>query len=260
MKRLILISTLLLHLCAWQSAYSQERPQWTYGFREERANSYIEMVSDQDWDLASARNRAIRQVIVRRGLAVGADTKVSIQDGDVYVDGQKDLIIKMRIIDEWHEQINGRYTIYLLVQTAQNPALKYEPVSISDRYPFSARVFVPGMAQIYKGSTAKGVCFIAGEAILLGGIVTSECLRAQYVSQMNSTHNSTLKKRYANYANSCNIARNVCICGAVAVYAWNVIDGIVAKGKKKVIIGTAQLQINPYVGLDNGGLALNINF
>lgn len=254
------LSILLLHICVWQNAYTQERPEWTFGFREEAANSYIEVVSDQDWDLSSARNRAIRQAMMRRGLAVGTETVVSVQGDNVYVDGQKDVVVKIRIIDEYAEQTDGRYTVYLLIQTAKNPALTYEPVTVSEHYPFSARVFVPGMAQIYKGNTAKGCCFIVGETVFIGGIVATECLRAQYASRVGMTHNTALKQQYAQNANTCAICRNVCIGGAVALYAWNVIDGIVAKGKKKVMIGTARLDVAPFAGPDNAGLAVNIQF
>ena len=70
-----------------------------------------------------------------------------------------------------------------------------------------------------------------------------------------------MKKRYANYANINATTRNLCIAGAVALYAWNVVDGVVAKGKKRVFIGEmAQFDIAPYATLEEGGLALNITF
>lgn len=120
--------------------------------------------------------------------------------------------------------------------------------------------FVPGMAQIKKGSVVKGSCFIAGEVVFVGGIVVTECLRQNYARQIAMTNNSALKKRFATNANICMITRNVCIAGAVAVYAWNVIDGIVAKDKRQIHLGSAELDFFPYATPNEGGLALNLTF
>ncbi len=65
--------------------------------------------------------------------------------------------------------------------------------------------------------------------------------------------------QYTQNANTCGIVRNVCIGGAVAVYVWNVIDGIVAK-KPYVQMGEARMRFAPYADFESGGLALNIQF
>lgn len=128
-------------------------------------------------------------------------------------------------------------------------------------YPFSARVFVPGMAQIYKGSTAKGLFFIIGEIACVGGLVTTECLRASYDSKIKSTQNVEQLKSYISSRDNCENIRNGFIVGAAALYVWNVIDGIVAKGKKRgVMVGGAQLKFAPYVAPQDGGIAFALNF
>lgn len=128
------------------------------------------------------------------------------------------------------------------------------------RYPFSARVFVPGYAQIYKGQVGKGVGFIVGEVAFIGGIVASECLRASYVSKMNATRYVKQRQIYADNANICALSRNISIAGAVALYVWNILDGILAKGRPQVQIGEAHLQFAPYAAPDAGGLALSLTF
>ena len=128
------------------------------------------------------------------------------------------------------------------------------------RYPFSARVFVPGYAQIYKGQVGKGVGFIVGEVVFIGGIVASECLRASYVSKMNAIHYVPQRQIYANNANTCALSRNISIAGAVALYVWNILDGILAKGRPQVQIGDAYLRFSPYAAPDAGGLALSLTF
>lgn len=256
---IIVIGALLL-----QGTYAQNisRPKWIEGYFEEAQHSYVEVVSAVGYEPDNARKKAMQQVIERRSMASGTQATVSMLGNDVQVKSDHDLIAKARVVDEFVERIEaGQYRVYLLVQTAKNPALPFDPVTVSEKYPFSARVFVPGMAQIYKGSIGKGSCFIAGEVVFIGGIVASECLRQHYAQQINMTHNSTYKQKYAQNANICNITRNVCIAGAAAMYVWNVIDGIVAKGNKHVLIGDmAQLHIAPYADYESGGLVARVNF
>ena len=128
-------------------------------------------------------------------------------------------------------------------------------------YPLSEllpRSFVPGMAQLHKGSTTKGVLFITGEVALIGGIVACEGLRASYQSKINTTHNVQDRQNYINHADNMQNLRNGFIAGAALLYAWNVIDGMVAKGKK---LGDANLRISPYAAPDlSGGISLTLNF
>jgi hypothetical protein len=101
-------------------------------------------------------------------------------------------------------------------------------------YPFSARVFVPGMAQIHKGSKEKGTIFIAAQVATIGGIVIAEMARSSAEASIRSARNPTDRQYYINRESSMQSMRNICIAAAVAVYAWNVIDGIVAKGERRV--------------------------
>ena len=183
-----------------------------------------------------------------------------MHDNDISVSAGHELIVKARIIDEYVAHTTNGYTVYLLVQTAKNPTYEYETVSVTDKYPFSPRAFVPGMAQLHKGSNVKGIMFITGEIVAVGGIVVAESLRAAYNSKFATTHNTSVRKAYASKANNMASVRNVCIAGAVAVYAWNVIDGIVAKGKSHIEIGGIDMRVAPYASTQSAGLALNLNF
>lgn len=256
----ILASILFLFLAGLET-YSQERPKWVDGYFEERTNSYVEVVMGYGYDLSDAKEKAIQQIIRRRSLATGTEVTVTQDNSNISITSEKELIINSRIIDEYQERIRaGEYKVYLLVQTAKNPTLRMEKVKVSDKYPFSARVFIPGMAQIHKGNTAKGACFITGEIAFIGGIVASECLRQNYIQKSNMTLDTRLKKQYWDNSNKCVIARNISIAGAATVYLWNIIDGIVAKGKKNVFFGEATVNIMPYSDMRSSGLALNITF
>lgn len=241
---------------------SQERPPWTEGYFEDLPNSYLEVVSGEGRSWEEARDAASKRIIQRRNASAGQSATVSFQaDKPVQVESEDHLVSKNRIIDEFRESIpDGSCRIYLLVQTAKNIHADFEPVRVSDKYPFSARVFVPGMAQIHKGNKGKGIGFIAGESLFVGGIVASECLRASYISQMNATYNPSLRHQHSQNARICATARNIAIGGAAALYVWNIIDGIVAKGKKQIVIGDARLGIAPFATDQAGGIALNLKF
>lgn len=249
-------------LSAWgQYARSGEKPAWTEGFFQEEQNSYIEVVSAFGYDEESARNKAAEVAIARRNLATGAEMKVRVSGGNISVDGNGSLIVKSRIVDEYVEYLNGKgYRVYLLVQTAKNPTYDFEPVNVTDRYPFSMRAFVPGMAQIHKGSTGKGIAFISAEVVMLGGVVAFECMRSYYDGKIGTTHNSDAIQAYMDNARLMSGLRNGFIAGAVAVYVWNVIDGIVAKGDRHIMVGEAACRISPYVVPDAGGVMLTFNF
>jgi hypothetical protein len=170
------------------------------------------------------------------------------------------IIVSSRLIGEYWEYDGAYYRGYFLFQTRKNRKFDFERIRITTDYAFSPRVLVPGMAQIYKGSTTKGVLFIAGEVAFIGGIIITESLRASYESKINTTHNASDKQTYIDNADNMSNVRNVMIGGAVVVYAWSLIDGIVAKGKSHVLIGSTKLQFVPYATSQSGGLALVLNF
>lgn len=244
-----------------QGTFAQKRPEWTNEGIKDARNSYIECVTAEGFEPADARKRAMQLIVERRSLASGADVSVLFQGNDVKVEGSHDLIAKARVIDEYVEQIEpGRYRVYLLVQTAKNPTLAYENVKVTEHYLFSPRVFVPGMAQLHKGSTMKGVLFIAGEAVAIGGIIAFEGLHSSKESKINATHDVTSRKKYIDDANDMKNVRNGFIAGAVAIYLWNVIDGITARGKKHIMIGQSRLHITPYAAPEAAGVRLCLNF
>lgn len=257
-----MVCVLFPSLTMGQYASPKECPTWVKkSFFADRPNSYVEVVSATGYSEDNARGKAAQVIVQRRSLTSGQQTSISIVNGRIQVDGSDNLTVKARIIDEYSERMApGEYRSHLLVQTAKNPELTFEPVSITDRYPFSARVFVPGMAQLHKGSTTKGVLFIVGEVAAIGGIVAFEGLRASNQSKINSTHNATDRQHYIDKADQMQNIRNGFIAGAVAIYAWNVIDGIVAKGKKHVVIGHAEMNFAPYASSESAGVAMSMKF
>lgn len=174
--------------------------------------------------------------------------------------------LKVFILIQVQRNVNGPDDLYSLnTETFRDKhfdkQLKEYNASITGRYPFSGRVFIPGWAQLHKGSKGKGIFFIVAEAACVGGIVATESMRVSYESKYDSTHDVDKKRTYANKADNCSNLRNGFIAGAAAFYLWNVIDGIAARGKRKpFMLGDAQLRILPYVAPQTGGFALSLNF
>jgi len=174
--------------------------------------------------------------------------------------------VKIYILIQVQRNVNGPNDFYTLntayfEDSALDKQIKNYNAQITGKYPFSARVFVPGMAQLHKGSTAKGLFFIIGEAACIGGIVAAECLRTDYYSKYKATNDANKKSVYWDKTSNWENIRNGAIAGAAVLYVWNIIDGIAAKGKKRSIhLGDAQLRISPYASPQIGGLSLALNF
>lgn len=262
MRKIFVFFCLLLPcLSAMGQQTYKERPSWADGFREEYKNSYLKSFSAVGSTMEDARRQALQEVADERSRATGRQYSIRESNGVVTMSSSDELTVAAQVVDEWHEVLaNGACRVDLLVQTKKNPMYTYEPVSVTDKYPFSGRVFVPGMAQLYKGSTTKGIAFIAAEVAAVGGIVAFEGLRSSYDSKINTTKDAKKRQSYIDDSNNMQNLRNAFIAGAAAIYAWNIVDGIVAKGKKHVEVGSVAMRFAPFATPDAAGLAMNIRF
>ena len=242
---------------------TNEQPDWVKGYFYDRqnSNSYIEVVSATDYIEEDALKKAEQLAKERRSSATGQRVIIGYQNRNTSIVGTDELTVKQRVIDTYSERLeSGEYRVYLLVQTAKNPQLPIESAIVSNKYGFSPRVFVPGMAQIHKGQTTRGTLFIVGEVTAIGGIIAFEGLRSSYNSKIGKTHNTSERQNYINKVDNMSNIRNGFIAGAVAIYAWNIIDGIVAKGKKHVIVGNTNMAFTPYIDPTSQGLLLSVTF
>ena len=264
MRILIILFAMILapfYVMGQNYSNNSEKPFWTKGYFKEVENSYIEVVSAFDYDLKGAKDKAANEIVRRRSLATGIEANVKLDGNDVQVVSEHNLIVKARIVDEYIEHTTNGYTVYLLVQTAKNPTFTYEPVSLSNEYKFSGRVFVPGMAQLYKGSKVKGACIIAAEALSVASIIVCENQRAAY--NKKAIENPKHAKEYGNSASNWETGRNISIGVAACIWVYNIIDGIVAKGKKRVKVGRPGergLSLTPCISTDAYGVSMAYRF
>lgn len=218
MKRIFLLS--LLAIMVSSLAYCQaEKPKWAINpVHAEGKTSKLVTITDYGITKEDARERAFN----------------SLEAG-----GRK-LNEGYRIIEEyWDFQGNWAYG-YFLVQVANDlKSTNWEHVEMNTtKYPFSARCFVPGMAQIYKGSKVKGGLIIGGEALGVAGIVTCFSMKAQNERWLLESKNASDKQYYADRADLWQNIGFGAIAFTAAIYIYNVIDGAIAPGQKHIQIGS----------------------
>lgn len=230
------------------SIKGQSRPNWaTSTYNKPLAKSYLEVVAQSGNDEDDIIYKAQAEIKRRRKLKVG----------------EENAWIKSGYIASYWEHTENGLTGYFLYQTPNNPSYQsseIEKVTSTDQYPFSARVFVPGMMQFYKGHKVKASLIIASEILCIGGFAYTKAKRNNYVSLMGSTNNATLKKKYADSANTWNNVSYGCLAGAIGVYAWNVIDGLVSRGAPFVSVDGKMISFAPYATPESTGLALTMCF
>lgn len=258
-KILLILSVLPILSMGGQNAFCQERPYWTNGYFYDAPNSYIEVVEATSWSVTDAERQAEEKIIKRRSLATGTNSSVSFSDGKYTVESNHNLIVKSMIRSEYVEELEpGLYKVYLLVQTVKNPKYEYESVSYSDKYPFSARSFVPGWQQIYKGSQLKGGIIIGAEALGVAGIVTCFSMKSSYEKLIQEDPKHT--KEYSTSADTWQNVGYGCIAFAAVVYIYNIIDATVAPGKKSIFVN-GNIAFSPIVTNEGSAcLAIRYNF
>lgn len=256
----------IMDLCSFSTmgqsyGTSSKRPFWIDGCHLEGTNSYLEVISAFGYDLQEARDNASKVIMGRRSLATGTEASVTTDGNSILVKSGHNLIVKSRLIDEYIEHTSNGYTVYQLVQTAKNPVYTLESVTLTDRYAFSPMSFIPGMEQIRKGSVVKGSIIISAQVATVAGIVICENMRSSY--HKKAIEQPKFVKEYASKARDWSVGRNYAIGAAACVYAYNLIDAIVAKGKMRAVIADdsgVSISLNPTLSQESSGLALTIVF
>lgn len=262
------------------SAFSQ-KPKWVGNTPREQNYTYkfVEVVSYGD-DYEGARANALERLagdqLLTEGVRIYQKTvskseKDKIQTLDqpmqykkhthttvtTEIDGQPMELSALRI-DEYIKNENGRVMMHTLFQVATCDTPVFDNVYLTTKYGFSARALVPGWAQLYKGSTAKGLTILAAEVAAIGGVIFTENERATYESKMRSQPN--FARQYKTKVDNYETARNCCIGAAAAIYVYNLIDAIVAPGARRVVVKPRNLQFAPVASKDFSGVTLSYNF
>jgi hypothetical protein len=156
------------------------------------------------------------------------------------------------------------YRVWVLYEVSDRRAFKPYIPEYTDRYgagAFLRSAILPGWGQIYKGSGARGIAIIGGEAALIGGLVAAENLRASYMKKIGETHQADAIRTYARNADTMKNIRNLCITGAAALYLYNLIDAVASPGKKRLVAGGERaFSLHPVANGEYAGIGLVMNF
>lgn len=208
----------------------------------------VQATSERDME------KVVQQQFVNGRLQERIDNRSTVR---VKVQGNEVELTANRLDEYWeYAPIGGEwryvcYTFYAVASSGLPPV--FDDVTFSTRYGMRgfARSLVPGWGQMYKGSTAKGLCILGGEVVLAGAIIATESLRASYRKKMREQ--PRFFQKYNTKADNWANARNVCIGAMAAVYAYNLIDAIVAPGARRTVVRRAPLPVVAPVAYEGGG-------
>ena len=281
-NRLILV--VVIALVATTHCFAQ-KPKWVGNTPKELNHTYkfVEIVS-QGSTLESARSMAIANLktndTMQEGIRVQRNTKetitrdkntennrlqVSKKDHiveEIVIDGEPFRLQAQRV-DEYITRSNGYYVVHTLfaAATTENPVFDHAYLTTSYGAAPIFMSIIPGLGQIYKGSTLKGIALFAGTAACAGGALICENLRSDYKNKMREQ--PQFAQKYNTKANNCQTARNICLGAAAAVWLYNIIDAAAAKGARKVEVrrgGRVSTAFAPMITPDGAGLTLAVNF
>ncbi|MDR1881494.1 MAG: DUF5683 domain-containing protein, partial [Prevotella sp.] len=142
--------------------------------------------------------------------------------------------LSMLKVDEYYEY-NGVYQVWQLYEVnIKGEAFKPVTVETTDKYGMSAgwkSMLLPGWGQFYKGKTGKGILFLTAEIASVSGLVYCEMKRSDNVRLSQESTNLSVVREYRDRADKWALYRNVAIGCTAGIYAWNVLDAALAKGK-----------------------------
>ena len=174
-----------------------------------------------------------------------------------------------KLVDDYWEYIsysygNDNYRYYALYAVStQDKEPVFDHFSSTTSYGATPVLLsiIPGVGQMYKGSTAKGICMLAGVAACSVGALFCENERSDYKNKMKEQ--PQFAQQYNTKANNYETARNICIGAAAAVWLYNIIDADVAKGARRIVISPARnsyWSLHPVATPNSAGLSLAYNF
>ena len=277
---IIVIAVCYTNICAFGG-----KPRWVNNTPKELNSTYrfIEVVSYGN-SISSARMEAKQQLAqneqLRRAVTVSVNSgnrqKIDQQivNGNMVETINNDITIDTKIsgqqyrlqaypVDEYVEQTGGGIILHTLYMVGIADRVVFDRTYKSSSYGAGPAIMsiIPGLGQIYKGSTLKGIAMFAGVAACAGGALFCENERADYKNKMKEQPEFAVS--YNNKKKNYETARNICIGAAAAIWLYNIIDAAAAKGSRKIIVKPASgqyLSLHPVATPSAAGVSLTYNF
>jgi hypothetical protein len=244
------------------------RPPWMYGDMPQKNNAsyYFKVAHGNGSSSNDARNNAlmglVSELAQEQGVAVRGNS--ILENLSVQRNSREDLSSSYKstynfetagfkarfdIVDEYADGTD----YWMLFEVAYNPAsVRFDKVEFTTDYGGSAffrSIIVPGWGQMYKGSMAKGIVILSVEVASIAGALVCENLRSSYYQKTLAEYNTQVRAQYQNRTTSYRNIRNGFIVAASAIYVYNIVDVVSAKGAKRF-----KLVMLPQ------GMTLSINF
>ena len=286
MKRYLLFFSLILSpLFILAKTTSGECPPWvkgdyppksndTYYFMQTDGSGHTvnEAIKDADLVLITSlmRSAGVRvsgtqiEKVLHESSNIGVDDKIM---SEYQYNFELDSVhIAFKAVDRYWEKSGNTYNCKVLYEVASNPShVSYDPVEYTSNY--GARglwrsAIIPGWGQMYKKSYAKGVVILALEAAMITSVVAFNSQYNSYINKSKATTDLGAIKFYQNKANQAKNLRTGFIAGAAAVYVYNIVDAIVAKGKLRYVDPKgSSLTFGPYFDTDKSlGFSIAYSF
>lgn len=283
---IIIILSFLLCILS-QTICKAEKPNWIDNTPKELNHTYkfVEVVSSGS-TLESARTDAKSKLQddtqLQEGIRVYRRTKDNttidksrynggkLQESknqhieiETVVDGEKFDLQAVKV-DEYVQKHNGYITLHTLFMVALCDDPVFDRTYLTTSYGVTPVVMsiIPGLGQWYKGSKVKGICMFGAEAVAVAVIIFTENQKATYIKK--AKEHPKFAVQYGNKADTWETGRNVCIGVATGIWVYNIVDAIVAKGVRRVVVDRADgsgLSIAPYVDFSGfAGVSLAYKF
>ena len=272
-----MFSVVLVLLCFSVAAMAQ-KPKWVGNLPQASNSSYrfVEVVSFGTTErdaAAEARLQLAQNEQVRQAVTVSVESgELSTTEGDKTVDKSyikvmekgKSYPLQANLVDSWVESRGADgVRLHSLYQVAVKNNPQLDVVRTVDTYGATPVVMsiIPGLGQIYKGSTVKGIILFAGTALCAGGALFCENQRKDYRNKI--VQQPKFAKEYNDKASNYETGRNILLGATAAVWVYNLIDAAVAKGSRRIVVDAARnrsFSLLPMATPEGTGLTLALNF
>lgn len=237
-------------------------PRWvSTSIPNTKSSTYIfERAYAEGASLDDARNKALRNLSMRME-----------KEHSIHINSTSSNQTEVcRTIDEYWTYDNGVYRLHVLYTIPKYMLPGYtgklgnsydDEIKVTTNYGASGFLsIIPGVAQMYKGSTGKGIAFLSTEIVSAVGILLCENNRSSYTNK--AIEQPKYKQEYTERAKNWETGRNISIGVAGAIYLWNLIDAFASKGGKRIVVkkNSTSLNINPLASPNGAGVNVKLNF
>ncbi|MDE6257446.1 MAG: hypothetical protein K2M53_03575 [Muribaculaceae bacterium] len=238
------------------------KPQWLHKLPQTSNSTFVyETDFSVGKSLNEARSRSLNGLITSSGLENGvivvsdyqSNTENSIRfsngkleeyqedsfSANNHLKGNEVQLHIKNIAEYWTRDENGNYSLTTLYAKAIGNKPSFDEVELTTKYGVTGlwrSLIIPGWGQFYKGSNLKGGLILGGTVAFIGGIIYTETMRKDYMNKISKTHNADNIRSYKTRADNFAVGRNICIGGLAALYAYNIVDAIVAPGARRIVV------------------------